>query len=133
MEHDKKQKLSHDAVCRSLGRFVWYYPAPAVGNYTIASPGARTDGKPLDGTIIGVNDDETVEVRVWAQDGTPHELDKVAIYDGKIVAYPLVVYPEDDEGRIKQEAEKAKHDAEQVAKAAAAETKAAVAAAHHAR
>ena len=128
------KESSYKDVCAALGKFVWYYPAPAVGNYTLASPAARADGKPLDGTVIGVNDNGTVEVRVWAQDGTPHELDNVALYDGKIVAYPLVVYPEDDEGRIKQEAEKAKHDAEQIARTAAAEAKAAAtAAAHHAR
>ncbi len=93
-----------------LGKFVWYYHdlKPGAG---ISAPMPRTDGRPLDGTIVGVNEDGTVEVRIWAG-GTPHVLDKVQIYAGEVLGGGnFVIYPADDKKRGDQATEKANKEA----------------------
>ncbi len=114
----------NETVCAALGRFVWYYPAPQ-DTQLLTAPRPRSDGLPFDATIIGVNSDGTVSIRAWDEGSIPHGISNVPLYDGKLLpGGAVVVYPEDDDGRLKQIADKAKFDADAAAKQVAAAAKA---------
>jgi hypothetical protein len=121
-----------------LGAFIWYFPEKPDSGQAMKAPTPDDEGK-CAGLIVGVGKPyqkdgakdwtQPIDVRVWDNHGLAHVLKDVRMWgEGDKPTGAVVVYPEDNEARVKEieeaqaeadeaKAEQAKKDSEEAKKA----------------